>query len=101
MSEYKDAPNDLAPRNKSSADDWLHAYIAQLEYKLAKAEADNERLRAFSLKALTVVEWVVGEGFVLQHPHYDADDLLIEGVDMLDVEDTNAARAALAGHGEK
>jgi hypothetical protein len=45
MSEYKDAPNDLAPRNKSSADDWLHAYIAQLEYKLAKSEVDNERLR--------------------------------------------------------
>ena len=45
MSEYKDAPNDLAPRNKSSADDWARAYIAQLEYKLAKAEADNERLR--------------------------------------------------------
>jgi hypothetical protein len=45
MSDYKDAPNDLAPRNQSSADDWSRAYVAQLEYKLAKAEADNERLR--------------------------------------------------------
>ena len=43
--DYKDAPNDLAPRNKSSADDWPHAYIALLEYKLAKSEVDNERLR--------------------------------------------------------
>lgn len=41
----KDAPNDLAPRNKSTADDWPHAYIAQLEYKLAKSEVDNERMR--------------------------------------------------------
>jgi hypothetical protein len=45
MSDYKDAPNDLAPRNKSSAEDWAHAYIAQLEYRLAKSEVDNERLR--------------------------------------------------------
>jgi hypothetical protein len=45
MSDYKDAPNDLAPRNQSSTEDWHHTYIAQLEYRLAKAEADNERLR--------------------------------------------------------
>jgi hypothetical protein len=70
--------------------------LSECADKIEALEAENARLRAFSLKALTVIEWVAGEGFVLQHPHYDADDLLLEGVDMLDVEDTNAARAALA-----
>lgn len=58
-------------------------------------EAENQRLRVISLKALTVVEWVVGEGFLLPDPHCDADDLLLEMVPALGVEDSDAARDLL------
>ena len=63
----------------------------------AALKADNERLRAWALKAFTVVEFCVGEGFLLEPPHYDADDTLLEGVHLLGVEDSNEARGALEG----
>lgn len=49
-------------------------------------------MRAALLKAFTVVEWVAGEGFALSEPHFDADDLLLELVELLGVEDSEAAR---------
>lgn len=58
--------------------------------------AERERLLALALKAFTVVEWVVGEGYLLEAPHEDADDLLLEMVDALGVESSDEARAALA-----
>lgn len=60
-----------------------------------EAAARIERLEAFALKAFTVVEFCSGEGLLLPHPHYDCDDLLIEGVDLLKVETSVEARAAL------
>ena len=63
--------------------------------EIERLRAENERLRKFSLKALTVVEVVAGEGVVLVYPAYDADDLLMEGCDLLGVEDAEGVRAAL------
>lgn len=59
--------------------------------------AENERLRAYALKAFTVVEFCSGEGLLLPHPTYDCDDLLMEGVELLKVETSEEARAALEG----
>ena len=53
------------------------------------------QLENLALKALTVVEWVVGEGRVLPEPHFDADDLLLEMVSALGVETSAEARARL------
>ncbi len=47
-----------------------------------------EQLEKLSLKAFTVVEWVVGEGILLPPPHFDADDLLLEMVEVLKVKDS-------------
>ncbi len=58
--------------------------------------ASKNELRRALLKAFTIVEWVCGEGYMLQHPHHDADDLLLELVPLLDVEDSEAAVEALA-----
>ena len=58
---------------------------------------ENEKLRAYALKAFTVVEFCSGQGFLLQYPSYDCDDLLMEGVDLLNVETSEEARAALEG----
>jgi hypothetical protein len=33
----------------------------------------------------------------LSYPHYDCDDLIMEGVDLLKVESSEEARAALSG----
>lgn len=60
-----------------------------------KAAARIEQLEAYALKAFTVVEFCAGEGLLLPHPHYDCDDLLMEGVDLLKVETSEEARAAL------
>ena len=57
--------------------------------------AENEKLRAYALKAFTVVEFCSGEGLLLPHPTYDCDDLLMEGVELLKVETSEEARAAL------
>jgi hypothetical protein len=54
-----------------------------------------EQLEAYALKAFTVVEFCAGEGLLLPHPHFDCDDLLMEGVDLLKVETSEEARAAL------
>lgn len=62
----------------------------------AQIPDEVERLRAYALKAFTVVEFCAGEGLLLPHPHYDCDDLLIEGVDLLKVETSEEARAAIA-----
>tara|TARA_R110000868_G_scaffold179574_1_gene419727 strand:- start:32796 stop:33188 length:393 start_codon:yes stop_codon:yes gene_type:complete len=59
--------------------------------------AENEKLRAYALKAFTVVEFCSGQGFILQYPNYDCDDLLMEGVVLLKVETSEEARAALEG----
>lgn len=63
--------------------------------EIERLRAQNAKLRSFSLKALTVVEWAAGEGAVMEHPVYDADDLLLEGCDLLGVECAADARAAL------
>ena len=60
--------------------------------------AENEKLRAYALKAFTIVDFCSGEGFLLEYPSYDCDDLLMEGVELLKVETSEEARAAL---GEK
>ena len=60
-----------------------------------RIRAENERLRAYALKAFTVVEFCSGEGFLLDAPYYDCDDLLMEGVELLKVETPEEARAAL------
>ena len=61
-----------------------------------KAATRIKQLEAYALKAFTVVEFCAGEGLLLPHPHYDCDDLLMEGVDLLKVETSEEARAALA-----
>ena len=61
----------------------------------ADAAARIEQLEVYALKAFTVVEFCSGEGLLLPHPHYDCDDLLMEGVDLLKVETSAEARAAL------
>ena len=58
--------------------------------------AEVEKLRAYALKAFTVVEFCSGQGFLLQYPSYDCDDLLMEGVDLLKVETSEEARAVLS-----
>ena len=58
--------------------------------------AERERLLSLALKAFTVVEWVAGQGYLLEAPYEDADDLLLEMVDALGVESSDEARAALA-----
>lgn len=60
-------------------------------------EEENAKLRAYALKAFTVVEFCCGEGFLLSYPHYDCDDLIMEGVDLLKVESSEEARAVLGG----
>jgi hypothetical protein len=62
---------------------------------ITRLTAEVERLRAYALKAFTVVEFCCGEGFLLSYPHYDCDDLIMEGVDLLKVESSEEARAAL------
>lgn len=57
--------------------------------------SENKRLREWSLKAFTVVEWVSGEGKLLSYPYYDADDLLGDGVELLSVYSSDDARASL------
>ena len=62
---------------------------------LDEAAARISQLEAYALKAVTVVEFCAGEGLLLPHPHYDCDDLLMEGVDLLKVETSEEARAVL------
>lgn len=69
--------------------------LAILARRGADAAARIEQLEAYALKAFTVVEFCSGEGLLLPHPHYDCDDLLMEGVDLLKVETSEDARAAL------
>jgi hypothetical protein len=71
--------------------------LALLARRGAEAAARIEQLEAYALKAFTVVEFCAGEGLLLPHPHYDCDDLLMEGVDLLKVETSEEARAALGG----
>ena len=66
---------------------------SHLEYAALRTE--NEKLRAYALKAFTVVEFCSGQGLLLPHPTYDCDDLLMEGVELLNVETSEEARAAL------
>lgn len=81
---------EVAAHNPSVMD-WIHHW----EGRTLKAEAENEKLRAYALKAFTVVEFCSGQGFLLQYPNYDCDDLLMEGVVLLNVETSEEARAAL------
>ena len=69
--------------------------LALLARRGADAAARIEQLEAYALKAFTVVEFCAGEGLLLPHPHFDCDDLLMEGVDLLKVETSEEARAAL------
>lgn len=68
---------------------------AEHERLMAERDAEILRLRTLGLKSFTVVEWVAGVGPILDYPHYDADDLLLEMADILDVQDSIAARTAL------
>jgi hypothetical protein len=63
--------------------------------RIESQAAEIERLRNWSLKALTVVEWVCGEGWIMSYPHYDADDLLCDGAELLDVYTSVHARILL------
>jgi hypothetical protein len=72
-----------------------HTPVSMYDYALERAEEEARKLRRIALKAFTVVEWVVGEGRLLPEPHYDADDLLLEMGEVLGVEDSVAARAAI------
>jgi hypothetical protein len=63
----------------------------------APLEAEIARLREWALKAFTIVEWAVGEGFCLEPPYYDCDDALLEGCSVLGIETASDARAALGG----
>lgn len=72
------------------------ASLNQSDYRWEAAD-EIERLRAYALKAFTVVEFCSGQGFLLQYPNYDCDDLLMEGVVLLKVETSEEARAALEG----
>jgi len=74
----------------------LRAEVEQNKIDLEEYRRDVEKLRAYALKAFTVVEFCSGQGFLLQYPSYDCDDLLMEGVDLLKVETSEEARAALA-----
>ena len=69
--------------------------LALLARRGADAADRIEQLEAYALKAFTVVEFCAGEGLLLPHPHYDCEDLLMEGVDLLKVETSEEARAAL------
>lgn len=85
----KECAADLARK----LDPW--SALATLADALETEQAENQRLRDIALKAFTVVEWVAGEGFLLPDPHWDADDLLLEMAKVLEVEDSDSARAAL------
>lgn len=63
--------------------------------KVEAQAAEIEQLRNWSLKALTVVEWVCKEGWIMSYPQYYADDLLCDGVELLGVYSADDARAAL------
>ena len=65
--------------------------------KVEAQAAEIDRLREWSLKAFTIVEWVSGEGKLLEYPCYDADDMLGDGVELLGVYSADDARAALGG----
>lgn len=71
--------------------------LALLARRGAEAADRIAQLEEYALKAFTVVEFCAGEGLLLPHPHYDCDDLLMEGVDLLKVETSEDARAALEG----
>ena len=73
----------------------IHSCHDQCARPLCVAWRENERLREWSLKTFTVVEWVSGEGKILSYPYYDADDLLGDGVELLGVYSSDDARAAL------
>ena len=62
-------------------------------YECALREID--RLREFALKAFTIVEWVADEGKLLSDPQYDAEDTFLEGVEVLNIDSSEAARAIL------
>lgn len=63
--------------------------------RIEQLTAEVEELRQWAFKAYTVVEWVVGEGYVLADPHFDADDVLLDSYPLLGVETAAEARAAL------
>jgi len=69
----------------------------RLKQEIRRLLEENAKLRAYALKAFTVVEFCCGEGLLLSYPHYDCDDLIMEGVDLLNVESSEEARAALGG----
>ena len=78
--------------NQYAAQVWV---IGQAADRIETQAAEIERLREWSLKAFTIVEWVVGEGKLLEYPCYDADDTLCDGVDLLGAYSAAHARATL------
>jgi hypothetical protein len=44
---------------------------------------------------LNQLERTLPEGLLMSYPHYDCDDLIMEGADLLKVESSEEARAAL------
>ena len=83
--------SDLVERLREVAERADASYPAVIE----QAADRIEQLEAYALKAFTVVEFCAGEGLLLPHPHFDCDDLLMEGVDLLKVETSEEARTAL------
>jgi len=73
------------------------AWETKLYGEIDRLKRENKRLRTYALKAFTVVEFCCGEGFLLEPPFYDCDDLLLEGCILFDIEDSQDARNRLAG----
>jgi hypothetical protein len=93
--EAADRIEVLSAENERLKYNGIHSCHDKCERPLCVAWRENERLRIWSLKAFTVVEWVSGEGKLLSYPYYDADDLLGDGVELLGVYSSDDARAAL------
>ena len=74
---------------------WVLTLCGEAADRIEAQAAEIERLREWSLKAFTIVEWVVGEGKLLEYPCYDADDMLGDGVELLGVYSADDSRAAL------
>jgi len=85
----------LVERLRSSIVGKLPNYIDDAADRIEAQAAEIERLRNWSLKAFSIVEWVSGEGKLLEYPCYDADDMLCDGVELLGVYSADDARAAL------
>lgn len=73
----------------------VNAYREGRLVEPARLQAENKRLRELALQAFTVVDWAVGEGYILKPPFFDPHDIYTPLVIQLGVETAEDARAAL------